>query len=673
MSKINNRIINYLLVRQKRAARHETFERAVEAELIEHQMLGKNQRDGVIWQLPKNHLTLFTGDRDHDHNIIQKALEASERNTKSYCYEQMDEFEEPSNFDDDDKHLSDKPDQVKQSKSRKSNSIELTQAELAGRRDHVLSIIASHSPSLKVSDVATALLLAQAFDRDEHAIDRLLSIIRYKAPIIGIRIPVHDFVRQFGHMVESGLIMPFYTSLESIIHGRTLTGHFTPLADTKRRRSMSCLSGSLIREIEEDELRGIVSKNVLTVFKPLIIADEKNQPLPARLTSVVDIMIEGNGIDADLIADVLSICCQISVDRSQLLMKELDFVPKNLGIDDLAVAVRPGRSLINIINILMTLDEANALHENDQSDGKGLGQLGNSTTSRNRKKHTGCFDVIEPVQKAAVTKPNTGLKDKQSIRSTKPIKSKNHLFVEQLTGYGKAQDWAIDLKQDLTMWQDGEVDWSDLSSRLLLSGPPGTGKTTYAKALCNTLQIPLITTSIARWLEPSHLGDVLSAITATFDYAGEHSPCILFIDEVDNIGSRNGSANGNKNGGDDYWASLINRLLELFDGSSKTEGVIIVGATNRPEKIDAALLRSGRLENHILIPPPNTEALIGIISYHLGADLDAVVVSKMNDINSDASPEIDSLFAHNTSPHGDRQPENLTPLNIIQIGAQGYE
>jgi cell division protease FtsH len=672
MSKINNRIFNYLLARQKRAARHEIFERAAEAELIEHQMLGKNQRDGVIWRLTEDHATLFTGDRDHDRNIIQKALEASERNISNRQYdEQVDEFEAPSNFGDVGKLLSDKPDKPKQSKPSKPSSIELTQTELAERYDHVLSIIASQAPSLKVSNVAAALLLAKAFDRDENTIDKLLSIIRYKNPIIGIRIPVHDFVKQFSQMMEGGLVMPYYTSLESIIHGRTLTGNFNTLADTKRRKSYSCLSGFLVREMEEDELRAVVSKDVLTAFKPLIIADEKDQPLPARLASVIDIMIEGDGIDVDLIADVLSICCQISVDRSQLLMKELGFEPKHLGTDDLAVAMRPGRGLINIINILMTLDEANASHEDDQSDGKSVGRFGNSASSRHSKNYTGCFDVIEPQQKAAVTKPNTGPKDKHSSTSNKSTKSKNHLFIEQLAGYGKAQDWAIELKQDLCMWQDGEVDWSDLSSRLLLSGPPGTGKTTYAKALCNTLQIPLITTSIARWLEPSHLGDVLSAITATFDYVNEHSPCILFIDEIDNIGSRNGGTNGSKN--DDYWASLINRLLELLDGSSKTEGVIIVGATNRPEKIDAALLRSGRLEKHILIPPPNTEALIGIISYQLGADLDAVLESKMNAIISDTSPAIDSLFAHNTSTNGDRPPEDLTLLNGVQTGVLAHE
>jgi cell division protease FtsH len=78
---------------------------------------------------------------------------------------------------------------------------------------------------------------------------------------------------------------------------------------------------------------------------------------------------------------------------------------------------------------------------------------------------------------------------------------------------------------------------------------------------------------------------------------------------------------------DDYWSSLVNRVLELLDGASKTEGVIVVGATNRPDKIDPAILRSGRLERHIVVPAPDTAALVQIIAHHLGSDLEAVLNS----------------------------------------------
>lgn len=220
----------------------------------------------------------------------------------------------------------------------------------------------------------------------------------------------------------------------------------------------------------------------------------------------------------------------------------------------------------------------------------------------------------------------SGLVAKRSVRP---------LRVETLAGYGEATNWATDLKSDLQLWRDGLLDWSELSTRLLLSGPPGTGKTTFARALCNSLQVPLLATSVARWLEASYLGDVLQAMGGVFKLAGERKPAILFIDEIDNVGSRMGGGSGRSGKHDDYWSSVVNRLLELLDGAAKTEGVIIVAATNLPGKIDPALLRSGRLERHSKIPKPDLQALTGILAHHLGTDLAKVIETaplRMDDI-----------------------------------------
>jgi cell division protease FtsH len=280
--------------------------------------------------------------------------------------------------------------------------------------------------------------------------------------------------------------------------------------------------------------------------------------------------------------------------------------------------------LTKIMAILTTLEAENramAEAKEDEEKEDRLGALMKRSEARKREKYSGCFDIIEPVTATMRSEPGKGPKAKQSA---KPSSGKDRLFVERLAGYGDAQRWALDLKTDLEAFGNKEVGWSDLSSRLLLSGPPGTGKTTFAKALCNTLQLPLIATSVARWLEASHLGDVLAAMNATFDQATRNAPCILFIDEVDNIGNRGGGGDRPHN---DYWSSLVNRVLELLDGASKTEGVIVVGATNRPDKIDPAILRSGRLEKHIVIPAPDTAALVQIIAHHLGSDLEAVLES----------------------------------------------
>src|SRR5690606_15314881 len=222
------------------------------------------------------------------------------------------------------------------------------------------------------------------------------------------------------------------------------------------------------------------------------------------------------------------------------------------------------------------------------------------------------IDVIEPV-----TPPDS---DTVTVDAAGTPTPKDRLLsVETLAGYGPARDWALDLKADLSLWREGKLRWDEMSTKLLLSGPPGTGKTTFARALCNTLQVPLLATSVARWLEPGYLGDVLKRMSASFTVSGEKAPAILFIDELDNIGRRQGAGSRNY---DDYWASLITRMLELLDGASKTEGIIVVGATNLPERIDPALLRSGRLETHVEIPMPDMEALVGILGHHLGSDLD---------------------------------------------------
>jgi cell division protease FtsH len=656
-SKITDRISHYLIARQRRAARLEVFEQATLAEILECHQLGESDHSGAVWTLTANQAALLSGDPDRDRDLIKATLEASGRSaTPARPSDHDDEFSEFGRgydfdrSDDESREVGkiEQPDNTQthdeaaqlQTELRRANAAAETQsAQMVPNRDtpaatlrgHVLSIVADLAPALKPERVATALLLARAVGHDEHTFDRLISGMSRKWPIVAVQIPVHDFVRQFGLMLEEGLVLPFYTSLSSIRTGSTLSGRHKELADSRRRKSIGTISGAYVRRTDEEDLRQIVSRNILALEKPVIIADEKQEPLPARLTAVADVMIRGKGIDASLIAEVLALCCGIPTWQSLFLMNEAGFGPVHLGIDDLAVAIRSGRLLNRMLSVLMTLEAENASKAEDEdndgksSDGKGsLGPASKSALASKRKKFAGCFDVIEPaVARAAVSETASGSAKNAAAASARG-NSKDHLLVENLSGYGEAKGWALDLSRDLYAWEQSQVDWSDLSSRLLLSGPPGTGKTTFAKALCNTLQVPLVATSVARWLETSHLGDVLAAMTTTFEHATQAAPCILFIDEIDNIGNRGG---GSERHYDDYWSTLVNRMLELLDGASKTEGVIVVGATNNPEKIDAALLRSGRLERHIMIPPPDTEALIGIIAHHLGSDLEAVLRS----------------------------------------------
>ncbi|MBN9069735.1 MAG: AAA family ATPase, partial [Rhizobiales bacterium] len=282
---------------------------------------------------------------------------------------------------------------------------------------------------------------------------------------------------------------------------------------------------------------------------------------------------------------------------------------------DLALAIRPGTSAKRALAILdglarMRLTSA-AEEENDSgvSNGKESGrkETGGTTTTKSKPGRGSPGSGSERIEPA----PPTGTDTDRFIPR-----------VETLSGYGEARAWALDLKEDLALWRAGTLRWEEMSTKLLLSGPPGTGKTTFARALCNTLQVPLIATSVATWMEPGYLGDVLIRMNATFAEAEAAKPAILFVDEIDGINMRGSAGEWTT-----YWDQIVNRLLELLDGSTRSDGVIVIGATNNPDRIDKALLRSGRLERHIVIPHPDTEALIGILRHHLKGDLDAVIAS----------------------------------------------
>lgn len=176
--------------------------------------------------------------------------------------------------------------------------------------------------------------------------------------------------------------------------------------------------------------------------------------------------------------------------------------------------------------------------------------------------------------------------------------------LESLVGYGEAKTWGLALARDIAAWKEGELAWADVDRGLLLSGAPGTGKTMFAGALARSCEARLVATSAARWQACGHLDDTLKAMRKCFDEAKAQKPSILFVDEFDGIGDRDRIAGTEY---ENYWTQVINFLLELIDGHEKLEGVVVIGATNHPEAIDAALLRPGRLDRHIRIYLPDAE------------------------------------------------------------------
>jgi SpoVK/Ycf46/Vps4 family AAA+-type ATPase len=193
--------------------------------------------------------------------------------------------------------------------------------------------------------------------------------------------------------------------------------------------------------------------------------------------------------------------------------------------------------------------------------------------------------------------------------------------LSDLEGYGAVKVWGMELAADLQAMAAGKLAWADIDHKgLLLSGPPGTGKTTFAQALANEAGVPLIATSVADWTRADHLGITQQKMQQSFTDAMAQAPSILFIDELDGIADR-GTLRGHNA---EYWTHVINALLELLAGVEGRDGVVVIGASNFPDKIDAAVRRSGRLDRHIRIPRPDLPALVQILRYHLRGDLPGV-------------------------------------------------
>jgi cell division protease FtsH len=147
---------------------------------------------------------------------------------------------------------------------------------------------------------------------------------------------------------------------------------------------------------------------------------------------------------------------------------------------------------------------------------------------------------------------------------------------------------------------------------VLLVGPPGTGKTLLAKAIAGEAGVPFFSLSGSEFIE-MFVGVGASRVRDLFNKAKDNAPCLVFIDEIDAVGRQRGTGIG---GGNDEREQTLNQLLTEMDGFSGDSGVIVIAATNRPEILDAALLRPGRFDRQVSVGLPDVRGREEILRVH---------------------------------------------------------
>ena len=220
-------------------------------------------------------------------------------------------------------------------------------------------------------------------------------------------------------------------------------------------------------------------------------------------------------------------------------------------------------------------------------------------------------------------------------------KSNAKMYVEKKTGVTFAdvagEEEAKESLTELVDFLKNPDKYKKIGARLpkgaLLVGPPGTGKTLLAKALAGEAGVPFFSLSGSDFVE-MFVGVGASRVRDLFKQATSMAPCIIFIDEIDAIGKSRDSQYG---GGNDEREQTLNQLLSEMDGFDSSKGIIILGATNRPEVLDKALLRPGRFDRRIIVEKPDLKGRVDVLRVHSHdvVDLEEIALATSGAVGAD--------------------------------------
>ena len=209
----------------------------------------------------------------------------------------------------------------------------------------------------------------------------------------------------------------------------------------------------------------------------------------------------------------------------------------------------------------------------------------------------------------------------------------------------------------------------------LLVGPPGTGKTLLAKAVAGEADVPFFSLSGSDFVE-MFVGVGASRVRDLFKQAQEAAPAIIFIDEIDAIGKSRDSRMG---GGNDEREQTLNQLLSEMDGFDSSKGLIVLGATNRPEILDPALLRPGRFDRRVIVERPDLKGRVAILKVHSkdvlmddSVDLEAIGLATSGAVGSDLANMINeaAILAVKKGRKAVKQKDLFEAVEVVLVGKE---
>ncbi|HCL67712.1 MAG TPA: AAA family ATPase [Rhizobium sp.] len=495
------------------------------------------------------------------------------------------------------------------------------------RHAYAVSLIGRAGRPPLISNIVAALVLARAIRTCRVPVSTVARVAMMPAPIVSLHAGVAGFERAMRRLIE----IPGFIPGEVLcgIDGDFVYDDGAFAASPGTCRTYIQFIGDSVHRLGSALQRRLV--NVLSRDYPVVAIAENAEHIPPAIKISADLNLAMGTLDYPFVQTMIE-TTHGADGLAALVEWSRGYDAHYLTIDDVILAFRPGRSAPEVLAVLAALTERNriaAVRDDDDDDDESDGAKARKAWKASREAQAAASEKTSSDKSGSDSSSGRWKRDKPSgaeVIQPEPLNEADgtgspRLTVEALSGYGKARDWALDLKADLVDYREARLAWSEMSTKLLLSGPPGTGKTTFARALCNSLQIPLVVTSVSTWLQGGHLSDVIDKMAKTFAEARALAPSILFIDEIDGIGKRQPAEREYA----DYWNTVVNKALELLDGAVKSEGLIIVGATNRPDDIDDAIKRSGRLETHIEIPRPDITTLADIFAHHLGDDVTSLI------------------------------------------------